>query len=374
MKILVLGAGSYQNELIQTAKSFGEVFAISNNYSDVGLAFADRSEIISILDYESCLHFVKKESFSAVISSGSQLAAYTQSRLNEVLGLNGFPFDFVRTMTDKYLMRQWFRDSGLSKINFTNEEEQISSSNSWIIKPRIASGSRGVSLYSEATGLDSIANKSCFVKGWMVEEFIDGESGSALFEIRNGKALRLLATKKKINSDFVPIAHVLYDFEESIYSYLQKTVDSMIEQFDLDCGFIDLDFIYTEDRVEIVDIGTRLSGNGLVEMYNQFSEQNLYRVQIKMSLNLPLEELVTLDVRNAGVMLYYSKVKGRLSSYPLEFNDMKILNSIQFFSKGKKVHHLSEGKNQLGFFIFKTIKNAFEVVNQRAKESTIILE
>ncbi len=374
MKILVLGAGSYQSELIQAAKSFGEVFAVSNNYSDVGLAFADRSEIISILDYESCLDFVEKESFSAVISSGSQLAAYTQSRLNEVLGLSGFPFDFVKTMTDKYLMRQWFKDLDLSKINFTNEEEKIDSNNSWIIKPRIASGSRGVSRYSESAKLDSVANKSCFVKGWMVEEFIEGESGSALFEIRNGKGYRLLTTKKAINSDFVPIAHVLSDFDDLIYSYLQRTVDTMIEQFDLESGFIDFDFIYSEDRVEIVDIGTRLSGNGLVEMYNYFSDGNLYSEQIKMGLDLPLEELTALEVRNAGVMLYYSKVKGRLNSYPSEFVDMEILNSIPFFSKGKKVRHLSEGKNQLGFFIFKTSKDAFEVVTQLGEKGTITLE
>jgi len=372
--ILALGAGTYQSELIKIAKEFGEVTALSYLHSDVGFAHADNKETISILDFEGCLSYAEEKHCSAIVSSGSQLAAYTQARLNDRLKLNGFPFDFVRTMTNKLSLREWLKKEGFSKVRFTTDKDLISSSESWVIKPRIASGSKGIEKYSNLSNLDAIADTSFFVKGWLAEEFIEGESGSTLFIINEGRAKRLLSTRKVINSSFVPVAHALYDYRTSENDFLQSIVEQMVTEFELKSGFIDLDFLLTETGLEVVDVGTRLSGNGLTELYNLLSKENLYREQVKMSLDLPLNDLQCIESENIGLMLFYSDDTGVLKSFKSDFENLEILKRKEFVNPGADVLPLTEGKNQLGFFIFRTDENSYQKLNALTKESNIVLE
>lgn len=375
MRLLVLGAGTYQCELIQEAKAYGEVSAISNSHSDIGFAYADKKEVISILDYEACLRVANHLSVSSIISSGSQLAAYTQAQLNATLGLNGFPFEFVKVMTNKLLMREWLALKTDAKVRYTTDISKIDDSLSWLVKPLIASGSKGIELYSkQTTKLETIANSSFFVTGWLAEEFLQGETGSALFCVEKGKSKRLLSTKKVINADFVPLAHVITDYADWVNAELDEIIEIMISDYDLDTGFVDLDFIITENKIEVVDVGTRLSGNGLVELYNLLSKQNLYKEQVKMSLGIPLIELPLLHTNNKGLILYYATNKGVLDSYKERFDEVNIILKKKFVALGTDVKALTEGKNQLGFFIFETGENVFNKVLEITKQSTVVLE
>jgi hypothetical protein len=148
----------------------------------------------------------------------------------------------------------------------------------------------------------------------------------------------------------------------------------MATDFKLNSGFIDLDFICHKDEVEVIDVGTRLSGNGLVEMYNFLSNENLYREQIKMSLNLFDKDLSVLKPDYIGVIIYYSNRKGFLRSYNDTYEDIQILAQKKFFNLGSPVSILTEGKKQLGFLIFKSKNNSFQSAVDVTQYSTVTVE
>jgi hypothetical protein len=99
-------------------------------------------------------------------------------------------------MSDKVLMREWLKKNEFSKMQSITTYSSSLFLNDWIIKPRIASGSRGVERFSPSSELDEIGRKSYFLKGWVAEPFIDGVLGSALFVVKDGVPKKLFSTKK----------------------------------------------------------------------------------------------------------------------------------------------------------------------------------
>lgn len=376
MTIVILGAGFYQKELIRVANSYGEVHVLSNNRSDVGVPYADYFHHVSIVDFTACLKVVNKLKPSVILTSGSQLGAYMAARLCEEVNLDNYTFLFVESMTDKLLLRKWLFKNKLSTYNVITSEVELSSDLEFLIKPRIASGSRGIEKYNSTTSnLSSISNESNFVKGWIGEPLLKGISCSAMFQIVDGEVQLLLTTKKYINHYFVPLAHLLTKLSDEVENRLYYIVNKMVKEFDLESGFIDLDFIVTDSNVEIVDVGTRLSGNGLVELYNLISGKDLYKVQIEMLLNQgEVNQLSRVFEDRYGVMLYSSDREGVLGSYKTKFEELKLLKSFKFLTKGSKVKALRQGSDQLGFFIFKLVDTNISLAESVFHQNTIEIE
>ena len=63
-----------------------------------------------------------------------------------------------------------------------------------------------------------------------------------------------------------------------------------------------------------------------------------------------------------------------MKSFKSKFSNLDILAKKEFVSLKAEVNLLTEGKNQLGFFIFRTGGNAFEEVIEIVKESTVSIE
>ena len=95
-KLLILGTGNAQIDLIEYAKSIGlEVYACSYTNTDKGIPLADVFAQINIVDAEKIEGYVKENEIDYIYSVGSDIAVPTFCRVAERLNM----FHFVSGKT-----------------------------------------------------------------------------------------------------------------------------------------------------------------------------------------------------------------------------------------------------------------------------------
>ena len=95
-KLLILGAGNAQIDLIEYAKDKGfEVHGVSYTNTDSGISMLDYFEQINIIDTEKVEEYVRKNSIDYIYSVGSDIAVPTFCKVAENLDM----FHFVSSKT-----------------------------------------------------------------------------------------------------------------------------------------------------------------------------------------------------------------------------------------------------------------------------------
>ena len=113
-KIIILGAGIYQVPLIRKARENGLytiVCSIPGHYP--GFRSADKIYYEDTTDKAKILDIAKKESISAILTTGTDSAVRTIGHVCQKLGLTGVSEQSAIWATDKYLMKQRFSSSGV---------------------------------------------------------------------------------------------------------------------------------------------------------------------------------------------------------------------------------------------------------------------
>lgn len=149
-KILVLGTGNAQYDLIDHCKNAGmEVYACSYKKEGRGMEKADHFDVIDIRDSGAVEAHVVANGIDVVYSVGSDIAMPTACRVSENLGLPRFvSSDFAETCNDKIKLRRKLQ--GL--ITYSVPYQKItdgSLTQSWthfpaMVKPADSQGQRGV--------------------------------------------------------------------------------------------------------------------------------------------------------------------------------------------------------------------------------------
>lgn len=109
-KLLILGAGNAQIDLIDYAKTLGlKVYVCSYSNTDKGIPLADCFAQIDITDTEKIESYAKEQKIDYIYSVGSDIAVPTFCKVAENLKL----FHFISSKTaeiccNKHLMRETF--------------------------------------------------------------------------------------------------------------------------------------------------------------------------------------------------------------------------------------------------------------------------
>ena len=114
-KIMILGAGTYQVPLIQTARRMGLytiVVSIPGDYQ--GFALADKIYELDTRDKERILEAARAEQIDGICTSGTDVAVSTIGYVCEKMGLSGIPQEAAAILTDKALMKEAILKGGVS--------------------------------------------------------------------------------------------------------------------------------------------------------------------------------------------------------------------------------------------------------------------
>lgn len=154
-KILILGVGDAQLNLIKAAMEFGYYIVVCDLRDDrEGSKLADRFYKVDYMDREAILEIAKKEKVDGVISN-SEPAMLNVAYLSEQLGLPGNSMESIEVLLSKHKFRDLQRKVGV----YAPEHHVVSSLEELfrkakgmqypiIIKPTESSGTRGTTKLS----------------------------------------------------------------------------------------------------------------------------------------------------------------------------------------------------------------------------------
>lgn len=276
-KIVIIGANSFQNPLIEKAKLMGfETHVFAWKDGSIGEKTADYFYPISIVDKEKILDVCKSIKPDAVATIASDLANVTVQYLCKHLGLPCNSDECIEATTNKYVMRNILHENGVSVPKFT----VISSRNEvtddcfinfkfpCIVKPTDRSGSRGIYKVNNIEDIKNVIENSISLsleKKAIVEEFIEGEEYSCESISFQGVHTQLAITKKFTTGSphFIETGHIEpATLNDLIRNKINESISLALSALKISSGPSHAEFKIDKDgNIRIIEIGSRMGGD-----------------------------------------------------------------------------------------------------------------
>ena len=203
-KILVLGTGAPQADLIACCKSRGwEVHACSYRSGDPGEKIADHFALINIVDIDAVSAYVSANRIDAVYSAGSDIAMPTAFTVSEKLGLPAFcKAETAMICNTKTLFRAKMGKDFTGSIPYQvmcSKDDEVKLSYPLMVKPTDSQGQRGVFRVQDHDELISHFDESISFsrnKQLILEKYIEGEEISVNTFSVDGKIVFFLPSDR----------------------------------------------------------------------------------------------------------------------------------------------------------------------------------
>lgn len=297
-KIMILGGGYYQLPLINVAKKCNIetiVCGIAGNYP--GYKVADKWIDVDTFDKEACLLIAQKESIDGILTTGTDQMLPTLGYIVDRLHLLGPSEMSTKLSTNKFEMKKAFFAKNVRTASFqrvVSVDDCLSFSNKFgypvVLKVVDASGSRGVvvvhseeelfvqfPLIFDETKLDYI----------IIEKFISGEEFGAQAFVRNGKLTFVMPHGDVVFHGLtdVPIGHYApYERSEELMEDIRSQLELCVDALGIDNTAINADFILSDGKVYVLEIGARAGATCLPELISCHYDMNYYEYLIRMCL------------------------------------------------------------------------------------------
>lgn len=281
--LLIIGAGDEQVPAYKLAKAKGfNVVGTDINPDAPGFNYADNALICSTRDAEQTLRavmdFCKDYSVDGVMTIANDVP-YTVAFIAENLGLPGIDIKSAKLVSDKLLMKQAFKASGVncpwfSSVSDADHLKQLISEKAlsrYVIKPVDGRGARGVLLLDSESDLNWAFNEA---RRWgdcgrvILEEFtsgiqlstesflIDGKAYTPAISERNYEFLERFSPYIIENGGTIPAQLDDHQLEK-----INELIESGAAALGVSDGIVKGDLILKGDgEPVIVELALRLSG------------------------------------------------------------------------------------------------------------------
>jgi biotin carboxylase len=306
--LLVLGASTYQLEIIETAQRLGYRVVCSDNVPDnPGHARADRSYDIDTTDRDRILSIAIKENVIGVTAPCTDVAVPTVAYVSEQTGLIGPPLKAAEIVCDKIAFREFLTLNGFLVPTFfklgpgSKPPASIFQDRVWIVKPDRSSGSKGVFIVRSPEELQARLPETLLYSPdsrAILEEFILGNQGTCEGIVQEGKiALACILDRQTVAPPYVATCghrvptSLLQEMQGRVVSNLQK----LWQLLGVTDSIFDCDFIVTADALYILEVSPRLGGNCIASLLLKSSGFDLTQFAVRLACNerLPAPESLT---------------------------------------------------------------------------------
>ncbi|MDE7312181.1 MAG: ATP-grasp domain-containing protein [Eubacterium sp.] len=273
-KLAIIGASYLQKPLIEKAKRMGiqtHVFAWAAG--DVGEEAADFFYPISIRQKDDILDACKKIGIDGICSIASDLAIITVNFVADKMGLVGNSQNCTYVSTNKYAMRECFRQNGdPSPWNMRVTPGSGLPAQEFhyplVVKPVDRSGSRGVTKVFNRDELGKAiekAQKVSFSGQVLVEEFVQGQEYSVECISWKGAHHCLAVTKKFTTGSphYIETAHLEpAGLHPSVIGRIKAVVYHALSSLQIENGASHTELkIDSEGNIVLIEIGGRMGGD-----------------------------------------------------------------------------------------------------------------
>ncbi len=226
------------------------------------------------------------------------MAVVTIGKVCDTLGLTGLSLEAAAIATDKMRMKEAYQAYGVRtakycKVFFQDGdlEERVGSLRMPIVVKAVdTSGSRGivkVRTKEELADAVSLVRAHTQKNYFIAEEFLEGEEFGAQAFVNHGKLQFLLPHGDYVyqGDTGVPVGHWMpYAMQPQVFSDLQEQLQKAVEAMQLDHCAINADFILSDGKVFVLEIGGRAGATCLAEMVSLYFHYNYYEKMILAAL------------------------------------------------------------------------------------------
>lgn len=284
--LLVLGGSNDQLFLIRTAQELGlNVLCLDQDEGAPGFAEAEECATVSTRDIPAVLAYLERRrseggTLSAVLTMGSDIPDVVAA-VAEAFGLAGPSRECARLATDKFAMKQRFRECGvptpwLAEVNSLGElRAHLADHGKLVLKPIDRSGSRGVFVLDSKSDLAELypLSRSFSYSGRVqVEEYLegpqisseailwDGRSAVPGFADRNYELAARFHPQVMENGGLVPSVFVGAERKA-----LEEVTVQAARALGIERGTAKGDLVWTSEGPKVIEIAARLSGGDFCE-------------------------------------------------------------------------------------------------------------
>lgn len=269
-KILVLGASYLQADFVDTAvKSGHKVFVLDR---DAEAYLRNREDInfvnIDISNEEEVNAFFVEQKCDIIVSPVTEIGNVVAA---EVARRNNVRYNSPETVlasTDKKEMRKLLNGSGLSEIKSFPVNEDLKFPKElglpFIVKPRVNSASRGVSLVQNESdfkrAINYALNYSDSINDILIEEYIEGIQYSIETVSFKGRHYVVAVTREVLSGPpyFMERMNII-DAEENheLYSKMASFAKKILDVINVLVGPCHIEIKIQEDAIYLIEVATR---------------------------------------------------------------------------------------------------------------------
>ena len=294
-KIMIVGGGYYQLPLIQKSVELGYytiVVGIPGNYP--GYKFANKWINVDTFNKEDVLKVAQEEHIDGILLCGSDACMPTIGYVCDQMKLIGPSEQSTIKASNKAIMKSCFIEYGVrtaiyEKISSLCEAELFVKQHNYpvVLKVVDASGSRGISIVKNHDQLVSEFNlvfsetKQDYI---IIEEFIDGEEFGAQSFVRDGKLTFVMPHGDIVfhSTTDVPIGHYApYEKEAELIGDITDQLQKCVNALGIDNTAINADFILSNGKVYVLEIGARAGATCLPELVSIYYDIIYYEYLLK---------------------------------------------------------------------------------------------
>ena len=273
-KIAIIGASYLQLPVVKKAQSMGlEVHCFAWAEGAVCKDIADYFYPIDVKDKEKILEVCQRVGINGITTIAADLPVATINYVANKMGLISNPYEYSLITTNKYLMRNCFKENGIPSPSYclVSNISNISTSDlqfPLIVKPTDRSGSKGVEKVDDPNQLKDAINRAqrvSFKQEAIVEEYVTGREISVESISYCGKHYILQVTDKVTTGSpfFVELEHhqpstLSKDLISRVKSIVLKALDALHIRF----GASHSELMITETgEIKVIEIGARMGGD-----------------------------------------------------------------------------------------------------------------
>lgn len=378
-KIMIVGGGYYQLPLIQKSVELGYytiVVGIAGNYP--GYKYANKWIDVDTFDKKAVLRVASEEQIDGILLCGSDACMPTIGYVCDQMHLHGPSEQATINASNKAVMKSLFIEHGVrtaayEKITSFEEAVLFAEKHNYpiVLKVVDASGSRGIAivknkekLYDEYKEVIKVTKLPYII----IEEYVSGEEFGAQAFVRNGQLTFVLPHGDVVFHSVtdVPVGHYApYEKESELIDDIREQLQLCVKALEIDNTAINADFILSEGKVYVLEIGARAGATCLPELVTNYFNFNYYEYLLKQCIgdNIPF---VYSERTPSWVETLISTKTGVVESVEIGIPPKEVISLEIYPNVGEKVHAFCNAFDRIGTLVMRgeSIEHLRKVSNE----------